>query len=126
MKLSYSVRYEQQKRYEKVRQVQRSQGQGKHDADTSGFIGSGRRRRKGGLEPLGDSGTVCEGVGVGCDAQGSLSAGGIVGQLLIEERERLVQLEGELERLQRGRDAQVDRIQYLENMLERLNEISES
>lgn len=50
----------------------------------------------------------------------------MINQLLFEERERLVGFDKELERLQRGRDAQVSRIEYLEIMFARLKEVSDS
>jgi hypothetical protein len=69
---------------------------------------------------------VGEGVNARRDTTGGISAGGVIAQLLTEERQRLEGIDEELERLQRGRDAQVSRIEYLENMAYRLKEISNS
>jgi hypothetical protein len=64
-------------------------------------------------------------AGAECDTTGGLSAGGMISQLLMGERERLVRLKGELERLQQELLVQEDRIAYLEMMLERLQGLSD-
>jgi hypothetical protein len=125
MKLSYVMGYEHKKRNQKVRQVRQSEGAGQYDVDSCGDRGARRYGGSGGSEPFGGGGTFCQGFEVGRDASGGLSAGGMIGQLLIEERKRLVGIDDELERLQRGRDAQVSRIEYLEVMALRLKEISD-
>jgi hypothetical protein len=125
MNLSYPMDYGQQKRTEEIRQVRRPEGQNEHDANSSGIDSARRCSGTGGAESVGGGGEVCSGVSVGCFPAGSASSGGILGQLLLEERDRLANIDDELQRLRHDRTALVDRIQYLEEMLERLKEISD-
>lgn len=74
-------------------------------------------------DALGDFRETGAGSTTGCDAYRGGTSGGVITQLLSEERERLVCLDEELERLHQSRLALVDRIEYLEQMLVKLREI---
>lgn len=120
------MKHGHKKRQQEIRQVSGNQGSSQSISDSDGDQRFGRHGDTRRVEPLGGSRTIRQGIESGCDASGGVSAGGMINQLLFEERERLVGFDKELERLQRGRDAQVSRIEYLEIMFARLKEVSDS
>jgi hypothetical protein len=126
MKLSYFMDYGQKERFKKIRKVRRTKDSHQHDSDRDSVNGirPNRKSRRGGA--IGIGGEICTGLTAGCVSSRGIRAGGILSQLLEDERVRLVAIDDELERLQRGREAQIERIEYLKEMLQRLNEISDS
>lgn len=126
MKLSYLMGYGQKERFKKIRKVRRAKDSHQHDTDRNSANGLRPNRKSRGGGAIGVSGEICTGLTARCFSPRGIRAGGILSQLLDDERVRLVAIDDELERLQRGREAQIERIEYLKEMLQRLSEISDS
>lgn len=105
-----------QKNHEDLRQVRSAQDPSQHDVDGICIDCFRRFCATRGIESIRGCRTFCEGIGCGCDAPGGSTIGGILRQLLEEDRSRLARVETEADLLR-------DRIQFLEKNLRDLDVI---